>query len=172
MAASKPVQRNSSRTAVIALVVLLIVVAIAGIVLAGRRTASPAAGTAAAVPEAPVAASPQVTTPQAVVVPTAGPNDIVFDAGSDRLPAAAADQIAKFADRARTAGSMVRMSAKYVTGANKARDLELGKSRTAAVRHALESNGVKSASMQVELVEMPSGTLSAAEASRVVLSLP
>lgn len=171
MAASKPEQRSSSRTAVIAVVILLIVVAIAGIVLAGRRTASPVPGTAAAVPDAPVAASPQVVTPQVVTVPTAGPNDIVFDAGSDRLPAEAGEKIAKFADRSRTAGGMVRMSAKYVTGANKARDLELGKGRTAAVRHALESNGIKSASMQVELVEMPSGTLTAFEASRVVLSL-
>ena len=170
-AASKPVQRNPSRTAVIAVVILLIIIAIAGIVLAGRRTASPLPGTAAAVPDAPVVAAPQGRTQRVAAAPTAGPNDVVFAAGSDRLPAEAGDKIAKFADRARAAGGMVRMSAKYVTGANKAKDLELGKSRAAAVRHALESNGIQSASMQVELTEMPTGTLSDAEADRVVLSL-
>ncbi len=166
MAASKPVQRNSSRTAVIAVVILLIVVAVAGIVLAGRRTASPAPGTAAAVPDAPVA-----STPQGGGGPTSGPNEVVFAPDSDKLPAQASDSIAKFGEGARGVGGTVRLSVKYLTGANKAKDLELAKNRTAAVRHALESNGLKAESMQVELIEMPPGSLPEKDANRVELSL-
>ena len=167
---SSPVQRNPSRTAVIALVVLLIVVAIAGIVLAGRRTAAPVPGTAAALPNPDLATSP-VATPQETVAPTPKPNEVLFAVGSDRLPAEAGEQIANFADRARAAGGLVRTSAKFVNGPNKVRDLALSKSRAAAVRHALESNGIKSEVMQVEIIEMPLGTLHHSDGELVVMSL-
>ena len=164
---NKPTQRSSSRTLVIAAVVLLIVIAIAGIVLAGRHTVAPVPGTAAAVPDAPV-----VTTPRAGAAPTpAAANEVMFAAGSDKVPAEANDKIAKFSEGARGVGGMVRVTARYLTGANKARDAELAKSRTAAVRHALEADGVKAESLQVELVEMPAGALSERDANRVELSL-
>lgn len=166
MEAPKTGQRNPSRTVVIAVVLVLIVVAIAGIVLAGRRTASPTQGTAAAVPE-----TPSASTPQAAAGPTSGPNEVVFAAGSDKVPPQASESIARFSEAARGVGGQIRLSVRYLTGANKARDLELAKSRSAAVRHALESNGVKAEAMQVEMVEMPAGALTDKDANRVELSM-
>lgn len=160
-----PVQRNPSRTVVIAAVVLLILIAIAGIVLAGRYgTAAPGAAT-------PAATAPTASTPPEVSGPTSGPNEVVFAPGSDKLPTQSSESIARFSEGARGVGGMVRMSARYLTGANKARDLELAKARTAAVRHALQANGVKAEQMQVELVEMPAGAMSDKDASRVELAL-
>ena len=168
--AASAAQRNPSRNAVIGVVVLLIVVAIAGIVLAGRRTAAPVPGTAAALPT-PALANPSMSTPPVEVAPTPKPNEVLFAVGSDRLPAEAGEQIARFADRARAAGGLVRTSARFVNGPNKARDLALSKSRAAAVRHALESNGIKPESMQVEIVEMPPGTIHHSDGELVVMSL-
>jgi len=162
---NRPAQRNSSRTVVIAAVALLIVIAIAGIVLAGRSGA-PASGAA------PSGAAPSVpaTQPEATG-PTSGPNEVVFAAGSDKLPTQSSESIARFSEGARGVGGMVRMTARYLTGDNKARDLELAKARTAAVRHALQANGVKAENMQVELVEMPAGALNDKDANRVELAL-
>ncbi len=165
MSGSMPVQRNSSRTVVIAAVALLIVIAIAGIVLAGRSgTAAPGAAT-------PAATAPTASTPAEVAGPTSGPNEVVFAPGSDKLPTQSSESIARFSEGARGVGGMVRMSARYLTGADKAKDLELARARTAAVRHALQANGVKAEQMQVELVEMPAGSLSDKDANRVELAL-
>lgn len=168
MEAPKTAQRNPSRTAVIAVVLVLIVVAIAGIVLAGRRTASPVQGTAAAVPDAP---SVSTSTPQADAAPTVNPNAVVFASGSVKLPADASETIARFSETARGAGGHVRLSVRFPTGPDKSGAIELAKSRTAAVRHALESNGVKPEAMQFELVEMPAGVVSDKDANRVELSM-
>jgi len=162
---SKPVQRNSSRTLVVAAVALLIVIAIAGIVLAGRSGApTPAAASTGA-------AAPAATTQPEANGPTSGPNEVVFAPGSDKLPVQSSESIASFSEGARGVGGMVRMTARYLTGENKARDLELAKSRTSAVRHALQSNGLKAEQMQVELVEMPAGALNAKDANRVEMAL-
>ncbi len=165
MSERKRRQSNSSRVIAIAAVVLLIVIAIAGIVLAGRGGQETAdAGPAAA----PVPAS----TPQAASAPTtANPNEVVFAAGSGKLPATAAGSIARFAEAARDNANGVRLSARFLTGENKARDLELAKTRTAAIRQALEAGGVAAEKIQSELVEMPAGSLGAADADRVDLSL-
>jgi hypothetical protein len=165
MSESRPAQRNSSRTVVIAAVALLIVIAIAGIVLAGRSEAP--APSAAASGAAPATASTQ---PE-VAGPTSGPNEVVFAPGSDKLPTQSSESIARFSEGARGVGGMVRMTARYLTGANKAKDLELAKGRTSAVRHALQSNGVKAEQMQVELVEMPAGGLADKDVNRVELAL-
>ena len=165
---SKPPQSNSSRTVVIVVVALLIVVAIAGIVLAGRRAPpdTVAAGASAAAPSLPG------STPQAASAPTdAVPGAMVFAAGSDKLPPGSSEPLARFADEARASASSVRLSARYLTGKNKERDLELAKARTAAIRHALEANGISSGKMQVELIEMPEGGLSDALGNRVDLIL-
>jgi hypothetical protein len=87
------------------------------------------------------------------------------------LPSQSSESIARFSEGARTVGGMVRMTARYLTGGNKAKDLELAKARTGAVRHALQSNGVKAEAMQVELVEMPAGGLNDKDANRVELAL-
>ncbi len=165
MSERKRRQSNSSRTIAIAAVALLIVIAIAGIVLAGRSGQETADAAPAAVP-APA------TTPQAASAPTAAnPNEVVFAAGSDKLPATAAASLARFAEAARGNANGVRLSARFLTGEHKARDLDLAKARTGAIHKVLAADGVAAEKMQVELVEMPAGSLSAADADRVDLTL-
>ena len=132
----KPPQSNSSRTVVIFAVAVLIVVAIAGIVLAGRKAPPPeAAVTGTAV--APAAPPSSGSTPQASGSPTDPlPKDVTFAAGSDKLPAGSNEGLARFADAARSGASSVRLSARYLTGANKERDFELAKARTGEVAGA------------------------------------
>jgi outer membrane protein OmpA-like peptidoglycan-associated protein len=163
---SRPAQRHASRTVVIAAVALLIVIAVAGIVLAGRYS-TPAPAGAAPAPTAPVAS----TQPEATG-PTSAPNEVLFAAGSDRLTAQSSESVARFSESARTAGGMVRVTARYATGENKAKDVTLAKARAAVVRHALQANGLKPESMQVELIEMPAGGMNDKDANRVDLSLP
>ena len=166
----KPPQSNSSRTVVIVAVAVLIVVAIAGIVLAGRK-APPEAAVATA-PMAPVASASSGSTPPAASSPTdAVPKDVAFGAGSDKLPAGVNEGLARFADAVRSSASSVRLSARFLTGENKARDFELAKARTGAIRHALEANGLTGGKMQVELIEMPAGTLTEDVGNRVDLTL-
>ena len=163
----KPPQGNSSRTVVIVAVAVLIVVAVAGIVLAGRR--APADAVVAAPPVGPAVAG---STPQAASSPTdAIPSELVFAPASDKLPAQSTDGLARFADAARASASSVRLSARFLTGANKTRDMELAKARTGAIRHALEANGITSGKMQIELIEMPEGSLTDAAGNRVDLTL-
>jgi outer membrane protein OmpA-like peptidoglycan-associated protein len=166
MSEQKRRKNNSSRTVVIAVVVVLIVVAIAGIVLASRGTPPPPGEVA----QAPTAAP--ASTPVAAAAPTEpiNPNEVVFAAGSDKLPASAAVSLGRFAEAAHNAAG-VRMSARFLTGANKARDLELAKGRTEAIRKVLQADGVGAEKMQVELVEMPAGSLTEAAADRVDLTL-
>jgi hypothetical protein len=168
--ATKPPTSNSSRNLVIVAVAVLIVVAIAGIVLAGRR-APPAEAVAVAPAAAPTPAA-SASTSQAASAPTDGiPRDLVFAAGSDKLPPRSNEAIARFADAARASASSVRLSARFLTGENKARDLELAKARTGAIRHALEADGITSGKMQIELIEMPAGSLTDETANRVDLTL-
>lgn len=163
----KPPQGNSSRTVVIVAVAVLIVVAVAGIVLAGRR--APADAVVAAPPAGPAVSG---STPQAASSPTDTiPGELVFAPASDKLPPQSADGLARFADAARASASSVRLSARFLTGANKARDMELAKARTGAIRHALEANGITSDKMQIELIEMPEGSLTDAAGNRVDLTL-
>jgi outer membrane protein OmpA-like peptidoglycan-associated protein len=168
----KPPQSNSSRTVVIVVVAVLIVVAIAGIVLAGRK-APPA-------PEAGTASTPATSTGPAASGSTPGnagsptdpvPKNVMFAAGSDKLPAAANEGLARFAEAARGSASAVRLSARFVTGANKERDRELAKARAGAIRHQLEANGVNTGKMQIELIEMPEGVLTPEAGNRIDLSL-
>jgi outer membrane protein OmpA-like peptidoglycan-associated protein len=169
----KPPQSNSSRTVVIFAVAVLIVVAIAGIVLAGRKAPAPAPEAAVAgTPATPAATPSSGSTPQATGSPTDPlPKDVAFAAGSDKLPAGSNEGLARFADAARSSASSVRLSARFLTGANKERDFELAKARTGAIRHALEANGLGSGKMQVELIEMPDGSLTPDAGNRVDLTL-
>ncbi|MEO8527235.1 MAG: hypothetical protein ABI460_21065 [Caldimonas sp.] len=165
----KPPPSNSSRTVVIVAVAVLIVVAIAGIVLAGRRAPPDVAVAASASPAAPALPG---STPQAAASPTDGiPSELVFAAASDKLLPQSADALARFAEAARASASSVRLSVRYLTGEFKARDLELAKARTGAVRHALEADGISSGKMQIELIEVPAGGLPDAARDRVGLSL-
>ena len=166
MEARQPPQQNSSRTVVIAAVCILLVIAIAGIVLA-KRAQSPAAGPA---PEfAATAASG--STSAAASGPTSGANEVVFSAGSDKVPGGADESIDRFAEGARGLGGTVRMTARFLTGANKVRDLELAKGRMSAVRQRLQTDGIKPEQMQMELIEMPAGSLVERDGTRIELSL-
>ena len=157
-----PASSNSSRALAIGAVGLLIVVAIAGIVLAGRHPASDNAASAVA----------SGTMQPASAAPTAvNPNEVIFDAGSAKLPVTAADSIARFAESGRTGDSTVRISARFLTGANKARDHDLAAARTSAVREALQADGIGAGRLRVELIEMPAGTLPEADANRIELAL-
>ena len=170
-----PAAPGSSRTVVIVVVVVLIVVAIAGIVLAGRKgdapvAAAPAASSSAVAAVVPASASS--ATSDAASAPTASaPDEVVFLAGTDRLPPGAADTIAAFAQQARTGGKSVRVTVRYLTGANKARDSALAKARADAIHHALMADGVIGGKLQIEMVEMPDGSLTPRDAERAVLSL-
>ena len=168
----KPPPSNSSRTIAVVAVAVLIVVAIAGIVLAGRKAPAPTEGTASAAPATTTATASPTSTPQAAASPTdALPREVVFAAGSDKLPAGFNEPLARFADAARTNASSIRLSARYLTGADKERDFELAKARTGAIRHALQANGISGGKMQVELIEMPAGALTPDAGNRVDLTL-
>ena len=167
----KPSPSNSSRTVAIVAVAVLIVVAVAGIVIAGRKAPAPETGSASA-PATTAAPAPSASTSQSAASPTdALPKDVVFAAGSDKLPVGSSEPLARFADAARTGASSVRLSARYLTGANKEKDFELAKARTGAIRHALQANGITGGKMQVELIEMPAGTLTPEAGNRVDLTL-
>ena len=169
---SKPPQSNSSRTLVIIAVVVLIVVAIAGIVLAGRKAPSTTDPALASTPAASAAPAASASTPTGVASPTEPvPKNVIFAAGSDKLPAGANEGLARFAEAARGSASAVRLSARFLTGANKERDRDLAKARTGAIRHALEANGVNTGKMQIELIEFPEGGLKPEDGNRVDLSL-
>ena len=165
--------RSSSRTIVIAVVALLVIVAIAGIVLAGRQgtATGDAAGDPAAVAAKPDAQMQAAATPPAAAAEPAesNPNEVRFAPGSDKLPPGANESIARFADAARASGNGVRLSTRFLTGENKARDFELAKARVASVRHALQADGIGPEKMQSELIEVPAGALDAAAADRVDL---
>ena len=171
----KPPPSNSSRTLAIIAVAVLIVVAIAGIVIAGRKAPAAPETTAATAPTTAATTAtpaPPASTPQAAASPTDPlPKDVVFAAGSDKLPVGSNEPLARFADAARTSASSVRLSARFLTGKNKERDMELAKARTGSIRHALQANGVGAGKMQVELIEMPDGSLTPDAANRVDLTL-
>ena len=164
--AKKAAQRNSSRSVVIGAVGVLIVVAIAGIVLAGRHSKLPADAGATG------GAVASGSTQQAASAPTAiNPNEVIFSGGSAKLPATAGESIKLFAATALAGNNGVRVSSRFLTGENKARDQELAKGRTAAVQEALKAHGVPPEKMQSELVEMPAGSLTEADSNRVDLTL-
>jgi hypothetical protein len=165
MAQQKRRQSNSSRTVVIAAVVLLLIVAIAGIVLATRGPAS-APELAQAPPATPASTPPAASGPTAQV----NPNEVIFASGSDKLPGSAAVSLGRFAEAAHNAAG-VRLSARFLTGENKARDLGLAKARAEAIRKVLAADGVRADKMQIELVEMPAGSLSEADSNRIDLTL-
>jgi outer membrane protein OmpA-like peptidoglycan-associated protein len=141
------------------------VVAIAGIVLATR-------GTTPAPEVTPAPSAAPASTPVAASAPTEqiNPNEVVFGEGSDKLPAAAATSLGRFAEAAKSARG-VRLSARFLTGANKARDLELAKARAEAIRKVLVANAIGAEKIQVELIEMPAGSLTEPGGNRVDLTL-
>ena len=167
MAQQKRRQSNSSRTVVIAAVVLLLVVAIAGIVLATRGPAS-----APEVAQAPSPAAPALNAAGGFRADSADQSE----RGHLRRRLRQASRVGhRFAGplrrSARTTPAGVRLSARFLTGENKARDLGLAKARAEAIRKVLAANGVGAEKIQIELVEMPAGSLTEADGNRVDLTL-
>src|SRR5262245_15523012 len=116
----KAPQSNSSRTLVIVAVAVLIIVAIAGIVLAGRKAPGPDGAVAVAPVASAAASAASGSTPNSGASPTDPlPKDVVFSAGSDKMPAGANEGLARFAEAVRSnAASSVRLSGRFLTGAN------------------------------------------------------
>jgi len=163
----KEVRRNPSHTAILFIAAALIAVAIAGIVLSGRKATDPA--TSAAAPAS--AAAPMTAASTTLAAPTepTAPDEVIFAAGSDKMPPGAADTVSRFVQTVRTEGKTIRISARYLTGANKVQGLELAKARAGAVRHAVVADGMTGDKIRVELVEVPAGTLSERDANRIQL---
>jgi len=163
----KEVRRNPSHTAILLIAAVLIAIAVAGIVLSGRKAADNGSSTAA--PASAVsptsAASATLAAPS---VPTA-PDEVIFAAGSDKMPPGAADTVARFVQTVRTEGKTIRISARYLTGADKAQAFELAKARATAVRHAVVADGMTGDKIRVELVEVPAGALTERDSNRVQL---
>lgn len=160
----------SSRKLAMVAVLVLIVIAVGGILLAGRRPAADPA------PAAAPASAPVVAQAASVPASAAGrvdepPVEVVFPSGSDRPPPSAAATVAHWVEQARVNDKKLRITARFLTGVNKQRDLALAKARTTALHHAAMSNGLTGDKLQVELVELPEGGLQPGEGERVRFSL-
>ncbi|MDQ6626930.1 MAG: OmpA family protein [Pseudomonadota bacterium] len=162
-----PAPSKSSRMIAMGAVALLIVIAIAGIVLATRHRP------VAAVPEgaATGATSPGSTQRTAAAPTRVNPDEVNFASGSTKLPTTATETIAVFATKARASGKIVRLSARFLTGEDKVKDQQLAKDRAAAVRAALQADGVQPDKLQMELIEVPAGTLTAVQRNRIEMLL-
>jgi len=163
---------GATRTVAVIAVGVLIVVAIAGIVLASRQTGSGDPEVAAVAPVAPVASvALPGSTPSAASAPTPRvENVLIFSAGSDRLPADASEKIARLVESVRSEASSVRVTARFAAGADRARDQELAKRRTAAVHRELLAGGIPGPRLQVELIEVPAGSLPESAVDRLEMS--
>ncbi len=95
---------------------------------------------------------------------------MVFDAGSDKLPATAKISLGRFAEAAKNAAG-VRMSVRFLTGANKTRDKALAMARAEAIRQVLVADAIGADKIQIELIEMPDGSLTVPDSNRVDLQL-
>lgn len=174
MSESRPAQRNSSRAVAIVAVVSLVLIAVAGIVFAtlSRRAATPPVAQQQALSASTARQMPGMTASaaQAAAVAAERPDHVSFTPGSDTVPDDAAPLIAKFVEAARSGNSKLRLTTTFTASESRAKELDLAKARTRAVRRMVEASG-KAVAMQYETVEMPAGTLSERDANRVVLSL-
>jgi outer membrane protein OmpA-like peptidoglycan-associated protein len=161
--------RNRSRTLAMVAVAVLIVIAIAGIVLAGMRSRVPPAGAGAADPTQ-AGAPPPTGTAGSVAAGAedapAGPNQIVFAPGSDKLSEVSASKLMRFAETVRKQGRGVVIAGRIESRPDRTDQMELAKNRAFAVRQMLQSNGVPVGAMRVDIAELPLGLVPANEANR------
>ena len=113
-----------------------------------------------AVRDASTASNPALATSGAAdpAALAAGPALLLFDTGSDRLPAASMDMLARVAEEARArSGATVEISGFYPSSGDAGVEADLATRRVQAARHALEANGVPAASMRGGIGVTPSG---------------
>jgi len=164
-----PPTRNPSRTLAKVGVAVLLVIAIAGIVLAtlqkGLPPEGPVAGDATQAGSAPMtgaAASAAAAEAEGL------PNHIMFAADSPRLSSAATAKLEGLAEKARTDKRLLTIVAKVERkGEGKEQRLQLARTRTIAVRGALERNGVPLARMETRIEEPAFGLIGDKEANRI-----
>lgn len=149
-----------------AAVALLVVVAIAGIVLGTMRgkeaPTAPAATGSTPAPDAPMTAAPASAAEAA-----ARPNQIVFAPGSAQVSEASTAKLAALAETAKKSSTGVTIASRIEARADRADQMELAKKRAYNVRQALEAGGIPLSRMQIDIAEMPTGLVNAAEANGV-----
>jgi outer membrane protein OmpA-like peptidoglycan-associated protein len=163
-----PPLRNPSRTLAKVAVAVLIVIAVAGFVLAGLRSRSPTAGQSAAPDATQQGAEALTAAPAASAPEDALPaSQIAFAPASAQLSDAGATKVLQLAEKAKKGHHAVAIVAKIEARADRLEQMDLARKRTLAVRQVLESNGIPLGTMRVEISELPTGLVSAAEANRV-----
>jgi outer membrane protein OmpA-like peptidoglycan-associated protein len=165
-----PPLRNPSRTVAKVAVAVLIVIAVAGFVLAGLRSRGPAAGQSQA-PDATQEGAAALTDAATAAASSAedgvAANQIVFVPASAQLTDTGATKVLQLAEKAKKEHHAVAIVAKIEARADRLEQMDLARKRTLAIRQVLESNGIPLGTMRVEIAELPSGLVSAAEANRV-----
>jgi hypothetical protein len=164
-----PPTRNPSRTLAKVGVAVLLVIAIAGIVLAtlqkGLPPEGPVAGDATQAGSAPMtgaAASAAAAEAEGL------PNHIMFAADSPRLSSAATVKLEALAEKAKSDKRLLTIVAKVERkGEGKEQRLQLARTRTIAVRGALERNGVPLSRMETRIEEPAFGLIGDKEANRI-----
>jgi outer membrane protein OmpA-like peptidoglycan-associated protein len=164
-----PPTRNPSRTLAKVGVVVLLVIAIAGIVLASLQKGLPPEGPVAA--DATQAGSAPMTgaAASAAAAEAEGlPNHIMFAAESPRLSSAATAKLERLAEKAKADKRLLTIVAKVERkGEGREQRLQLARTRTIAVRGALEQNGVPLSRMETRIEEPGFGLIGDKEANRI-----
>jgi hypothetical protein len=164
-----PPTRNPSRTLAKVGVAVLVVIAIAGIVLAALQRGLPDDGPVAA--DATDAASAAMTTAAASAAAAEAeglPNHIMFAADSPRLSSAATAKLEGLAEKAKADKRLITIVAKIERkGEGKEQRLQLARTRTIAVRGALERNGVPLSRIETRIEEPAFGLIGDKEANRI-----
>jgi len=110
-------------------------------------------------PSAPVGAAPNAAGATVAAEAPVAPAQLVFEAGSDRLPAGSMDLLSRVADDARAhSGATVEISGFYPSGGDAKAEADLATRRVQAARHALEANGVPAASLRGGVGVAPAGS--------------
>jgi outer membrane protein OmpA-like peptidoglycan-associated protein len=101
----------------------------------------------------------------------AGPNAVVFAPASDEISDTSEAKLERIAETAKKNKPMVVIAGRVEARPDRVEQMALAQKRVIAVRSALEQHGVPLATMQVEISEMPLGTVAANEANRVDVAL-
>jgi len=116
---------------------------------------------------AKAAAPAAVAAPAPVAVVFVDVVKLYFDSGKADLPGGAAAQLAPLADKAKVAGSKVKVSGYHDATGNLEQNQELAKQRAFAVRDYLKSAGIAEDRIEMAKPELTQGSGDNAEARRV-----